>query len=117
MTLCLSSCASETDIMRCTMCSQIIKKTCVTDCPFKKYFGDQNKETLRKIRDHCTLKLMREILTDDYPTDEIKERVIEGWYGCVNKEGSQTMPCETCKALPEVHSAAKILSKMKMGVQ
>ena len=86
MTLCLSSCASETDIMRCTMCSQIIKKTCVTDCPFKKYFGDQNKETLRKIRDHCTLELMREFLTDDYPTDEIKERVIEGWYGCVNKK-------------------------------
>ena len=59
---------------------------------------------------------MREFLTDDYPTDEIKERVIEGWSGCVNKEGSQTVPCETCKALPEVHLAAKILSKMKMGV-
>ena len=57
---------------------------------------------------------MREILTDAN-TEKFKERVIKGWYACINakgkekqvgasssnnKKGSQTVPCETCKALP-----------------
>ena len=89
MTFYLSFCASETDIMACTVC-RIIHERCRDNCCFEKYFGPQDEEKFRKIRkNNYSVKFMRSTLSNDDISDEDKKGLIEKWYVCFNAEGKE----------------------------
>ena len=91
MTLYLSFCTSETDIMACTVCKIIKKKKkCIDNCCFEKYFGPQDKEKFLKIRkNNYSVEFMRAKLSDDDISDEHKKGLIQKWHVCFNVKGKE----------------------------
>nr|POE45010.1 hypothetical protein CFP56_61401 [Quercus suber] len=103
MTLYLSFCASETDIMACAAC-KIMKKGCKDNCCFAEFFRPQDSEKFQKLKLHYPVKLMREMLSDANTTKEDKERLLQDWYACVDangkekKAGSSSSKCQAASS-------------------
>ena len=76
MTLYLSFCASETDIMTCAAC-KIMKKGCKDDCCFAEFFPPQDTAIYKELKLHFSFKFMRTVLSDTTTKEDKKERVQE----------------------------------------
>ena len=88
MTLYLSFCASETDIMTCAAC-KIMKKGCKDDCCFTEFFPPQDTEMFQKLKLHFPVKVMRAMLSNANTTKEAKKQHVQKWCDFINAIGEE----------------------------